>query len=92
MSVLVRPFPRTTPGHVLQWYGPNFHTIRCCVMLLAVGAYHFFWEQVVVCLGRKTSLCLSESRGRSRCRGERGLLLCGAVVFLAAVAGEFEYL
>lgn len=33
-----------------------------------------------------------KSRGRSRCRGERGFLLCGAVVFLAAVAGEFEYL
>lgn len=27
MSVLVRPFLRTTPGHVLQWYSPD--STRC---------------------------------------------------------------
>lgn len=44
--MLVRPFFReTTPGHVLQWYGPNFHTARYSVV---------FSQSKQVCLFFKT--------------------------------------
>lgn len=41
----MRPNERvqTTPGHVLQWYGPN-----CGTSVLTVRAYHFFWSRLFV--------------------------------------------
>lgn len=50
MSVLVFPILRGSPGNVLQWYSPDFHSHRAAELLrdiLAEGAYHFFWEQVL---------------------------------------------
>lgn len=71
---------RTTPGHVLQWYGPN-----CGTSVLTVRAYHFFWSRLFV--WAENVLVALKAEALSLLWG-RGFLLCG----VAVAVREFKYL
>lgn len=86
------PILRATPGHVLQWYGPNFHTGPAAEVLHDVShsrSVPLFWEQVLFVWVE--NILVSLKAGHSRCCGDMDFC-CDVVVFLAAVAGELEYL
>lgn len=78
----MRPNERvqTTPGHVLQWYGPN-----CGTSVLTVRAYHFFWSRLFV--WAENVLVALKAEALSLLWG-RGFLLCG----VAVAVREFKYL
>ena len=74
MSVLVRPFLRTTPGHVLQWYGPNSTRCRGAARRShsrGVPLFFFFF----FCgsrsrLFKNIPVCLRPQGRSPRCRGD----------------------
>lgn len=77
------------PRDTLQWYGPNFHMKRFCVMF-SQSEHTTFLGAGCVCLGWK-HLCVFGSRTAPVAMEMWvSAMLCGCV--LAAVAGEFEYL
>lgn len=70
------PFQQTTPGHVLQWYGPNFHTTRHCVVFSQSDRTTFSSGTSRVCLGQKHP-CVFERRATPLAAGT---WICGCVV------------
>lgn len=79
----------TTPGHVLQWYGPNFHTGPAQVMFSQSERTTFFGSTLFVWV---ENILVSGKAGPLPLLRRLEFLLCGAVVILAAVAGERQHL